>query len=133
MRKWLMFAIAFAILIEADTQSSANASAGWYPTHEGESIVAEFCIPAGSHSPVLLQTMGEGSSEKTVAVIKFKKLRIDSYCRDEVKYGQSSGLYHLKYRWKVNIKGSWGLALKIPNLNLIVYGWPDGIEVHPSP
>ena len=134
MRKRILFGIAFTILLTAVTSASANASAGWYPTHVGDSIVTEFCIPAGSHSPVFLQAMGVGSAWRTVAVIKFKNLRVDSFCRDESKYGITpAGLYHLKYKWKVNIRGSWGMQLYIPNLRKIVYGWPDGVEAAASP
>ena len=130
MRKRILFRIAITILLTAVTSSSANASAGWYPTHVGDSIVTEFCIPAGSHSPVFLQTIGVGSARKTVAVIKFRNLRIDSYCHDEAKYGFTpAGPYHLKYKWKVNIRGSWGVQLYIPNLRKVVYGWPDGVDV----
>ena len=131
MRKRILFGIAFTILLTAVTSSSANASAGWYPTYKGDLIVTEFCIPASSHSPVFLQTMGEDSAWRTVAVIKFKKLRNDSYCRNGAKYGFSpTGHYHLKYKWKVNIRGSWGMQLYIPNLKSTVYGWPDGIEAN---
>jgi hypothetical protein len=130
MRKGILFAIAFTIVLTVANSSSANASAGWYPTYKGDLIVTEFCIPAGSHSPVFLQTMGEGSTWRTVAVIKFKKLSNDSYCRNEAKYGFTpAGLYHLKYKWNVNIRGSWGMQLYIPNLRKVVYGWPDGIEM----
>ena len=134
MRKRILFAISFMVVLTVVTPSSATASAGWYPTHKGDWIVTEFCIPAGSRSPVFLQTMGDGSASKTVAVIHFRNLRIDSYCRNAEKYGHSpAGLYHLKYRWQVNIKGSWGIQLRIPSLKLTIYGWPDGIEINPSP
>ena len=134
MRKRIFFVIPFTVALTVVTPSSAQAGAGWYPTHKGDSIVTEFCIPAGSRSPVFLQTMGEGSTSRTVAVIYFRNLRTDSYCHNAAKYGHSPArLYHLKYRWQVNIKGSWGIQLRIPNLKLIVYGWPDGIEINPSP
>ena len=122
--------LVIVILLNAINSSNANASAGWYPTKIGDYIDTDFCVPAGTRSPVFLQSM----QGKTLAVIKFKKLKIDSYCRDEAKFGFSpAGLYHLKYRWRVNVNGSWGIQLKIPNLKVVVYGWPDGIEVTPSP
>jgi len=115
------------ILLNMISPSNANASAGWYPTKVGDYIDTDFCVPAGTRSPVFLQTM----QGKTIAVIKFKILKVDSYCRNEAKYGFSqTGQYHLKYRWQVNIKGSWGLRLRIPNLKSTVYGWPDGIEAN---
>ena len=122
--------LVIVILLNAINSSNANASAGWYPTKIGDYIDTDFCVPAGTRSPVFLQSM----QGKTLAVIKFKKLKVDSYCRDEAKFGFSpAGLYHLKYRWRVNVNGSWGIQLKIPNLKVVVYGWPDGIEVTPSP
>ena len=122
--------LVIVILLNAINSWNANASAGWYPTKIGDYIDTDFCVPAGTRSPVFLQSM----PGKTLAVIKFKKLKVDSYCRDEAQLGFSSaGLYHLKYRWRVNVNGSWGIQLKIPNLKVVVYGWPDGIEVTPSP
>ena len=122
--------LVIVILLNAINSCNANASAGWYPTKIGDYIDTDFCVPAGTRSPVFLQSM----PGKTLAVIKFKKLKIDSYCRDEAQFGFSrAGLYHLRYRWRVNVNGSWGIQLKIPNLKVVVYGWPDGIEVTPSP
>lgn len=117
--------LAIIILLNIINPFNANASAGWYPTKVGDDIDTDFCVPAGTRSPALLQIM----TGKTIAVIKFKKLKVDSYCRNQAQYGLSpAGMYHLEYRWHVNIKGSWGIQLRIPNLRSTVYGWPDGIE-----
>jgi len=129
-KRKLKLLLVIIILLNTINPRNANASAGWYPTKVGDYIDTDFCVPAGTRSPVFLQSM----PGKTLVVIKFKKLKVDSYCRDEAQFGFSrAGLYHLKYRWRVNINGSCGIQLRIPNLKATVYGWPDGIEVNPSP
>jgi len=125
-----LLSIILALVLSSTSPPSASASAGWYPAEIGDLIITDFCVPAGSRSPIFLQTMGNASVKKTVAIIRFKRLKIDSYCRKQAKYGLLPvGLYHLEYKWKVNIQGSWGLQLYIPNLEIVAYGWPDGIQV----
>jgi hypothetical protein len=106
---------------------SAFASAGWYPAVKGESITVEYCLPQRDMGNLYLQALGNGTKWKTVATIKNKILKKDKYCADEYKYGSKQGLYHLKYVWKVNISGGWGLRVKSSTINGVVYGWPDGI------
>ena len=108
----------------------AMASAGWYPTAKGESLVVEYCLPTANVGTLYLQALGSGTKWKTVAVIRHPQLRKDSYCADDFKHGFGQGLFHLKYKWKVNISGGWGLQLKSSALNQTYYGWPDGITTN---
>jgi hypothetical protein len=110
--------------------SQAIASAGWYPATKGEFLVVEYCLPTANVGTLYLQALGSGTKWKTVAVIKHPQLRKDSYCAEDLKHGFGQGLYHLKYKWKVNISGSWGLQLKSSTLNQTYYGWPDGITTN---
>jgi len=106
------------------------ASAGWYPAAKGEYLVVEYCLPTANVGTLYLQALGSGTKWKTVAVIKHPQLRKDSYCADDLKHGFGQGLYHLKYKWKVNISGGWGLQLKSSTLNQTYSGWPDGIKTN---
>ena len=108
--------------------TSAFASAGWYPTHPGDVIETEVCLPKGFSSPIYLQLIPEKGVHKTVATIKIKSLKADAYCRDSVN--QSSNRprpYHLKYKWTVNVTGESGLQFFDPKTKKTYYGWPDGI------
>jgi hypothetical protein len=106
---------------------TAFGSAGWYPTAKGESITVEYCLPTKDMGNLYLQALGSGTKWKTVATIKNKILKKDKYCADDYKYGSKQGLYHLKFAWKVNVSGGWGLRLKSTSINKVFYGWPDGI------
>jgi len=107
---------------------SALASAGWYPTHPGDVIETEVCLPKGVSSPIYLQLMPDKGSAKTVAKIFFKGLKADAYCKDSIKHGPATaGPYHLKYKWKVNVSGENGLQFFDPKTKKAYYGWPDGI------
>jgi hypothetical protein len=106
------------------------ASAGWYPTAQGESLTVEYCLPTANVGTLYLQALGSGTKWKTVAVIKYPRLRRDSYCANDIKSGFAQGLYHFKYKWKVNISGGWALQLKSSGLNKTYYGWPDGITTN---
>ena len=110
--------------------AQAIASAGWYPTAKGESLTVEYCLPTANVGTLYLQALGSGTKWKTVAVIKHPQLRKDPYCADDFKHGFGQGLFHLKYKWKVNISGGWGLQLKSSTLNKTYYGWPDGITTN---
>ena len=110
--------------------AQAIASAGWYPTANGESLVVEYCLPTANVGTLYLQALGSGTKWKTVAVIKHPQLRKDSYCADDLKHGFGQGLYHLRYKWKVNISGGWALQLKSSTVNKTFYGWPDGITTN---
>ena len=110
--------------------AQAIASAGWYPTAKGESLTVEYCLPTANVGTLYLQALGSGTKWKTVAVIKHPQLRKDPYCADDFKHGFGQGLFHLKYKWKVNISGGWGLQLKSSALNQTYYGWPDGITTN---
>lgn len=50
--------------------SPAMASAGWYPTAQGESLTVEYCLPTAIPGTLYLQALGSGTNWKTVAVIK---------------------------------------------------------------
>ena len=106
---------------------TAFGSAGWYPTTKGELITVEYCLPTKNVGTLYLQALGNGTKWRTVATIKNVLLKKDSYCADDYKYGSKQGLYHLKYVWKVNVSGGWGLQLKSSSLNKVFFGWPDGI------
>jgi hypothetical protein len=110
--------------------SPALASAGWYPTAKGESLTVEYCLPTANVGTLYLQALGSGTKWKTVAVVKYPQLKKDSYCADDFKHGFGQGLFHLKYKWKVNISGGWGLRIKSTTLNQTYYGWPDGITTN---
>lgn len=110
--------------------AQAIASAGWYPTAKGESLVVEYCLPTANAGTLYLLALGSGTNWKTVAVIKHPQLRKDPYCADDFKYGFGQGFYHFKYKWKVNITGGWALQLKSSTLNKTYYGGPDGITTN---
>ena len=110
--------------------SSARASAGWYPIAKGQSITVEYCLPTADVGVLYLQATSEGSKSKTVATIKSPKLKKDKYCVDDVKYGFGEGLYHFRYKWKVNITGGSALQLFSGRLKRVFYGWPDGITTN---
>ena len=110
--------------------SSAHASAGWYPIAKGQSITVEYCLPTANVGVLYLQATSEGSKSKTVATIKSPKLKNDKYCVDDVKYGFGEGLYHFRYKWKVNITGGSALQLYSGKLKRVFYGWPDGISTN---
>jgi len=108
--------------------TSAFASAGWYPTHPGDVIETEVCLPKSVSSPIYLQLIPDKGSGKTVAKIYFKDLKADSYCRDSIKHDPATaGPYHLKYKWSVNVTGENGLQFFNPKIKKTYYGWPDGI------
>lgn len=127
--KKLGIRLGLALLIGL-TPQPAFAGAGWYPAAKGESLMVEYCLPTANVGTLYLQALGSGTKWKTVAVIKHPKLRKDSYCTDDLKYGFGQGLYHLKYKWKVNISGGWALQLKSATSNQTYYGWPDGITTN---
>jgi len=110
--------------------SPAVASAGWYPTTKGESLIVEYCLPTANVGTLYLQALGSGTKWETVAIIKNPRLTKDTYCADDFKNGFAQGLYHFKYKWKVNISGGWALQLKSSTLNKTYYGWPDGITTN---
>jgi hypothetical protein len=126
--RWKLLSV--VLVVSYLTVAQAIASAGWYPTAKGESLVVEYCLPTANVGTLYLQALGSGTKWKTVAVIKHPQLRKDSYCADYLKHGFGQGLYHLKYKWKVNISGGWGLQLKSSTLNQTYYGWPDGITTN---
>jgi hypothetical protein len=107
----------------------AIASAGWYPTVKGEVIHTQVCLPKNIESPVYLQLMGDKEFGKTVVTIHFKKLPADSYCRNTLLHGLNpkGAFYDLKFDWKVNVEGSYGLQFYSPKESKAFYGWPDGI------
>lgn len=107
--------------------TGAHASAGWYPIAKGEVIEVEYCLPTAKVGTLVLQAVGVGNKVKSVAVVMPSQLKKDSYCADDMKYGFGEGLYHFKYKWRVNISGEWGLQLHSPRLKRTFYGWPDGI------
>ena len=123
-----LLVIAFTTLF-ASVPLAAFGSAGWYPTAKGESITVEYCLPTPKVGVLYLQALGIGAKWKTVATIKQPQFKKDSYCADDFKYGTKQGLYHLKYNWKVNISGGWGLQLYSVGLEKAFYGWPDGITM----
>jgi len=129
-KRWLA-TLSFLLLFP--TSNSAIASAGWYPTHVGELISVDFCLPPAAKSPVYLQTMDLKKTQgMTLAVIHFSKLKRSSGCQQEYKNGlgrAKNGPYELIYSWKVNISDSNALQLYIPNLHEAIYGFPDGIEI----
>lgn len=108
----------------------AMASAGWYPTFKGDLIHTQVCLPKGIKSPVYLQLMGEKDFGKTVAIIHFKKLSADSYCRDQLLHGLNpqGAYFHLQFDWKVNVMGGYGLQFYSPKMKKAFYGWPDGVS-----
>ena len=126
--RWKLFIMVNAVLYLS--ASPGMASAGWYPTAQGESLTVEYCLPTANVGTLYLQALGSGTKWKTVAVIKHPQLRKDPYCADDFKHGFGQGLFHLKYKWKVNISGGWGLQLKSSTLNKTYYGWPDGITTN---
>ena len=107
----------------------AYGSAGWYQTFKGDVIHTEVCLPKNIKSPVYLQLMGDNDFGKTVAVINFKKLPADGYCKDQLLHGLNpqGAYFDLKYDWKVNISGAYGLQFYAPNLKKPFYWWPDGV------
>jgi hypothetical protein len=111
--------------------SPATASAGWYPTFKGDLIHTEVCLPKNIKSPVYLQLMGSKDFGKTVAVIHFRELPADGYCKDQLLHGLSpqGAYFDLKFDWKVNVSGAYGLQFYAPNLKKPFYGWPDGVSV----
>ena len=129
-KKWLA---TLSFLLLSPTSNLAIASAGWYPTHVGEFISVDFCLPSAAKSPVFLQTMDLKKSQgTTLAVIHFSKLKRSSGCLQELKNGlgrSNNGPYELIYDWKVNILESNALQLYIPNLHKAIYGFPDGISL----
>jgi hypothetical protein len=117
------------VLMFGVPSSPASASAGWYPTVKGEVIHTQVCLPKNIKSPVYLQLMGDRDFRKTVATIHFKKLPADSYCRDTSLHGLNpkGAYYDLRFDWKVNVEGAYGLQFYTPNARKAFYGWPDGI------
>jgi hypothetical protein len=110
--------------------SQAIASAGWYPTFKGDVIHTQVCLPKNIKSPIYLQLMGEKNFGKTVAIIYFKKLPADSYCKDQLLYGLNpqGAYFDLQFDWKVNVIGGYGLQFYSPRLKKAFYGWPDGVS-----
>ena len=108
--------------------SPAYASAGWYPTHKGEIITVDYCLPKTNMGPLILRAMGDQAQPIVLATIKPMRLPKDSYCADDLKYGFKQGLYHLKYGWRVNLVGGAGLEIYSPLAKRSYYGWPDGIS-----
>ena len=126
--RWKLLSVVLVVSYLAVAQ--AIASAGWYPTAKGESLVVEYCLPRATVGTLYLQALGSGTKWKTVAVIKHPQLRKDAYCADDLKHGFGQGLYHLKYKWKVNISGGWALQIKSSTSNQTYYGWPDGVTTN---
>lgn len=112
-------------LIPSVTETSA-ASAGWDTYKYGSKVSLEFCLPSNAKSPVYLQLMGPKDFGKTVAVIRFSRLKSTSYCADPSGAG-SSEPNQLNYIWKTNVVGGYGLQIYVPNLKKPFYGFPDGI------
>jgi hypothetical protein len=120
------------LIISGLSSPSAYASAGWYPTYKGDVIHTQVCLPKNINSPIYLQLMGEKNFGKTVAVIHFKKLPADSYCRDMLLHdlNPQGAYFDLKFDWKVNVTGGYGLQFYSPKLKKAFYGWPDGITTN---
>lgn len=106
----------------------AEGDSGWYPTHKGETIIVEYCLPKIGDGPIYLQGLNQGTTWKNIAKIKAPKFKKDSYCEADFQHGSGQGFYHLKFKWKVNVSGEWGLQAYSPNLKMGFIGWPDGIE-----
>jgi hypothetical protein len=128
-----LFKLKLFILINAVLCLSAlpaMAGAGWYPTFKGDVIHTQVCLPKNIKSPIYLQLMGEKNFGKTVAVIHFKKLPADSYCRDTLLHdlNPQGAYFDLKFDWKVNVTGGYGLQFYSPKLKKAFYGWPDGVS-----
>ena len=100
----------------------AIASAGWYPIAKGQSIYVEYCLPTINVGVLYLQATSDGTKSKTVARIKSPKLKKDKYCEDDIKYGFGEGLFHFRYKWKVNISGGSALQLYSGRLKRVFYG-----------
>ena len=126
--RWKLLSVVLVVSNLAVVQ--AIASAGWYPTANGESLVVEYCLPTANVGTLYLQALGSGTKWKTVAIINHPQLRKDAYCADDFKHGFGQGLYHLKYKWKVNISGGWALQIKSSTSNQTYYGWPDGVTTN---
>jgi hypothetical protein len=128
------FSLSFATLIVGQSVLSAPssfASAGWYPTFPGDTISMEFCIPKTAASPALLQLNAGSSKSRTIYKVNFTHLKSSRYCKNWRKNSstpQSEELLDLKFDWKVNQKGEFGLELYVPNIRQKIYGWPDGIS-----
>jgi hypothetical protein len=112
--------------------SSSFGSAGYYPTHPGDKLQVEFCLPASVKSPVYLQLIEPNKTQGlSVATIHFSHLRATPGCRELLKNGlnqRNNGRYELVYNWKVNVVGEHALQLYLPNLHKVIYGYPDGIS-----
>ena len=119
---------ALLVTILTTTTSSALASAGWYPINKGETLTVEYCLPKARMGTLVLRGTGNELTPKILAKIKDSTLKQDSYCADDLKRGYKQGAYHLKYSWKVNITGQYGLDLYSTNTKKKYYGWPDGIN-----
>ena len=66
--RWKLLSVVLVVSYLAVVQ--AIASAGWYPTAKGESLVVEYCLPTANVGTLYLQALGSGTKWKTVAVIK---------------------------------------------------------------
>ena len=126
--------LSFAALIVGQSllsQPSSFASAGWYPTFPGDIISMEFCVPKTATSPALLRFNAGTRKSKTIYKVNFAHLKSSRYCQNWQRNSsipQSEELLDLKFDWKVNQKGEFGLELYVPNIHKTIYGWPDGIS-----
>jgi hypothetical protein len=129
-KKCLSFAL--LAIIPSLLIQQANASAGWYPTHPGDVIQLDFCIPSNASSPIFLQLIGDNQkSLKQALKVDLTDLRSSSYCQILKKRTSSKNklkLLELKYNWRVNVEGDFALQVFIPNLHKSLAGWPDGIS-----
>jgi hypothetical protein len=125
--------LSFAALIVGQSllnQPSSFASAGWYPTFPGDIISMEFCVPKTAASPAFLQLNAGTGKSKIIYKVNFAHLKSSRYCQNWQKDSlkpPSEDLLDLKFDWKVNQKGEFGLDLYVPNIHKTFYGWPDGI------
>jgi hypothetical protein len=122
--------IAFILIhaISLLSAPSSSASAGWYPVQRGKELTVEFCLPNSAPNIYHLQASSGNDKWITVAVIQKMQLSVDLYCKDDFKFGNKQGLFHLKYKWTVNLSGGWALRLSSQRTNSIFYGWPDGVS-----
>lgn len=101
--------------------SDSFASAGWYPTALGEIIKVSFCVPNKKvPTKIAIQISPDGKSFRSVKAFMPKLIAKSDYC--------NSNQFEIRYKWVVNVKGSYGLYFYDSINEIRYFGFPDGIE-----
>jgi hypothetical protein len=108
----------FSILIIS--QSTAIASAGYYPLKIGEILMAEVCVPNKTKLPIYLELNDYKNS-----VFRVVKINSFSGSRGNCRINEN----RITVRWNANRLGEYMLSFYSTKSKKRFYGWPDGVEI----